>query len=108
MKKPKLTAGLVYKIYLFLLWLIKKKPSYGYEIIKILQEESIRSGHPPLGANRIYPILKKMEKIGWIEKSKEKERKKLYKITPKGIELLESEKKKFRGLIGEFLKDMIS
>ncbi|MEM4634238.1 MAG: PadR family transcriptional regulator [Candidatus Anstonellaceae archaeon] len=95
------------KAYLFVLWMIKKKETHGYEIIKKLKEE----GHPAIGLNRIYPMLKKMKRDGLIfEKEHRKGKRicKVYCITEKGKKTIEEEKRMFRGIVGEFLREMLS
>ncbi|MCX8198041.1 MAG: PadR family transcriptional regulator [Candidatus Micrarchaeota archaeon] len=95
------------KAYLFILWLIKKRETYGYQIIKTLKQE----GHPAVGLNRIYPMLSKMRREGLVkEKSRRRGKRicKIYSITKKGKETLEKEKKLFGGLVGEFLREMLS
>jgi len=95
------------KAYLFVLWMIKRKEMHGYEIIKQLEHE----GHPPLGLNRIYPMLNHMLEEGLISQKERKTGKrvrKIYVITPMGRKMLLEEKKTFKGLVGEFLREMLA
>ena len=98
---------MMHKAYLFVLWMIKRKAMHGYELIKLLESE----GNPPLGCNRIYPMLNNMMKDGLVaqrENRTGRRVRKVYVITNAGRKLLQNEKKSFRGLIGEFLKEMLS
>jgi DNA-binding PadR family transcriptional regulator len=95
------------KACLFVLWLIKRKEMHGYEIIKLLRRE----GHPPLGPNRLYPMLNEMMDEGLIRQKELRDGKrvrKAYVITAAGRKLLLLEKKAFGGLVGEFLKEMLT
>jgi len=91
---------------IFLLWLIGKHEAHGYQIIKILKDEGIR-----VGANRLYPVLNAMLKDGVISQRERRDGKrvrKVYVITLKGRKVLEGGKKLFRGIVGEFTKEMLS
>ncbi|MCW4020093.1 MAG: PadR family transcriptional regulator [Candidatus Bathyarchaeota archaeon] len=69
---------------------LSKKPLSGYDIIKEIEEETLGFWKPTAGG--IYPILKEMEKDGYIKgswTSKGKRRKKAYEITEEGSRLLE-------------------
>jgi len=48
---------------LCILGLLKKRPSYGYEIVTRLAEE------PNLAAQEgtVYPLLRRLRKLGWLE-----------------------------------------
>ena len=90
----------------FLLWLIGKREAHGYQIIKILKDEGMH-----IGANRLYPVLKNMLKDGVISQKEKRDGKrvrKVYVITPKGRKTLLEGKKLFRGIAGEFTKEMLA
>jgi DNA-binding PadR family transcriptional regulator len=65
--------------------LIKDKPRYGYEIIRILEERSQGMYAPSAGA--IYPTLQMLEEMGYISAS-QSEGKKVYTITDAGRQFL--------------------
>ena len=89
----------------FLLWLIGKHEAHGYQIIQLLKDEGMQ-----VGANRLYPVLKNMLKDGVISQKEKRDGKrvrKVYVITPKGRKELREGKKLFRGIAGEFTKEML-
>ena len=91
---------------IFLLWLIRKHEVHGYQIIKLLKDEGIRAG-----ANRLYPVLNAMLKDGVISQKERRDGKrvrKVYIITLKGKKVLNCGKKLFRGIIGEFIREMLA
>ena len=92
----------------FLLWFISKKPSHGYDMIKILNAEH---GSDIVSASNLYPILKELTKRGLISSEKKmtgKRAKKLYNITSQGKQALLDAKKMMRAkpLKLAFLRDM--
>ena len=91
---------------IFLLWLIRKHEVHGYQIIKILKNEGMQ-----IGANRLYPVLKNMLKDGVISQKEKRDGKrvrKVYIITLKGRNALKDGKKLFRGIVGEFTREMLA
>ena len=91
---------------IFLLWLIKKHEVHGYQIIKILKDEGMQ-----IGASRLYPVLKAMLKDGMISQKEKRDGmrvRKVYVITSKGRKVLNGGKKLFRGIMGEFTKEMLA
>jgi DNA-binding PadR family transcriptional regulator len=69
---------------------LSKSPLTGYDIIKEIEEETLGFWKPTAGG--IYPILKEMERNGYIKgrwTSTGKRRKKTYDITAEGSQLLE-------------------
>jgi DNA-binding PadR family transcriptional regulator len=90
---------------LFLLWLIKRQEVHGYQIIKILGEEGMR-----IGAGRLYPVLNNMLSDGVISQKEKRDGKrvrKVYVITPKGRKVLKAGKRLFKGIAGEFIREML-
>lgn len=94
----------------FLLWIISKGKTHGYELIKKINSEHkmevVTSAH-------VYPILKYMLKQGWIEQGTEKTGKRVkknYTITPEGKDKLMAMKKILSGfkLRKQFFKEMTS
>jgi DNA-binding PadR family transcriptional regulator len=68
---------------------IKDKPSYGYEIIRQLQERFANVYTPSPGS--VYPTLQMLDEMGYA-KSSEREGKKVYAITEEGSKFLDSQK----------------
>ena len=90
---------------IFLLWLIRKHEVHGYQIIKLLKDEGMH-----IGANRLYPVLNAMLKDGVISQKEKRDGKrvrKVYVITLKGKKALNGGKKLFRGIMGEFTREML-
>jgi DNA-binding PadR family transcriptional regulator len=65
--------------------LLKEKPRYGYEIIRYLEESSHGFYKPSAGT--VYPTLQMLEEMSYAT-SKERDGKKVYKITKQGIDFL--------------------
>jgi len=65
--------------------LLKEKPRYGYEIIRHLEESSHGFYKPSAGT--VYPTLQMLEEMSYAT-SKERDGKKVYKITKQGIDFL--------------------
>ena len=78
---------------------LKEKPSYGYEIIRALEERFHGFYVPSPGT--IYPTLQMLEEMGYVS-AVEQEGKKVYTITDKGSKYL-IEQKEF----GKRIKDQI-
>ena len=72
-------------IKLVLLKLLSEQPSYGYQLIKTM-EERLAGGYTP-SAGVIYPTLTMLEEEGLAASSTESN-KKVYSLTPEGIEFL--------------------
>ncbi len=66
--------------------IIKDKPIHGYDIMKTV--ELLSKGHWSPSAGSIYPILENLESKGFIQ-SEETDRRKVYSITPAGMEALD-------------------
>ena len=95
------------RMYLFILWLISKKRTHGYGLIKELK----KGGFASASSGRLYPLLNMMLKDGLISLKEEKQGervKKVYTLTAKGWNMLKEGKKMFKGIMVEFLKEMIS
>ncbi len=65
--------------------LLKEKPSYGYDIIRSLEEKSHGFYTPSPGV--VYPTLQMMEEMGYAT-SQERDGKKVYTITDAGLRFL--------------------
>ena len=68
---------------------LKEKPSYGYEIIRALEERFHSFYSPSPGS--VYPTLQMLEEMGYV-RATERDGKKVYAITEDGEKFLEQEK----------------
>lgn len=75
--------------------LIKEKPSYGYEIIQVLEERSHGFYAPSPGT--VYPTLQLLEELGHISATQQ-ESKRIYAITDNGEKFLVKHKKFAEGI----------
>lgn len=64
---------------------LRRRPMYGYEVLKALREEFKDVWEPKTGT--LYPALRRLEAKGFI-KTELKEERELYTLTEKGRELL--------------------
>jgi len=69
-----------------ILKLISEKPSYGYEIIKAIEERLAGAYAPSPGI--VYPTLTLLEELGFIKVQETNGPRKLFAITPEGEEAL--------------------
>jgi DNA-binding PadR family transcriptional regulator len=76
---------------LVILRLLADQPSYGYQLIKTM-EQRLAGGYTP-SAGVIYPTLTMLEEEGFATATTENN-KKVYSVTPEGIEHLEANKEK--------------
>jgi DNA-binding PadR family transcriptional regulator len=74
---------------LVILRLLSEEPSYGYQIIKTM-EQRLSGGYAP-SAGVIYPTLTMLEEEGLAISSAE-DNKKVYSLTPEGLAYLEANK----------------
>ena len=81
----------------FILSIIAKGESYGYEIIHRVQQ--ITSGEILYTASTLYPVLHELENDGLLEsfwrEVEKAPRRKYYRLTPKGAKALEAEKRQW-------------
>ena len=82
---------------LVILQLIAEKPSYGYEIIKAI-EERLSGGYAP-SPGVVYPTLTLLEEEGLATSSTEGN-KKLYAATEQGKEYLKANKRDLKAIFG--------
>ena len=65
------------------LWLMKDGPVYGYELTN--RFEKMTKGHIRISFGTVYPLLRRMEKSGLINSTKDKPSGRVYyELTPKG------------------------
>lgn len=81
--------------------LIKDKPRYGYEIIRVLEERSHGFYAPSPGA--VYPTLQLLEEIGHVSATQQ-DSKKIYTITDDGRRFL-GEREQFAEEIKSQMRD---
>ncbi len=77
---------------LVILHLLSAKPSYGYELIKTL-EEKLGGGYAP-SPGVIYPTLTLLEEEGFTTASTPEGSRKIYTVTPAGLEHLQANKQR--------------
>jgi len=82
-------------IKLVILKLLSEEPSYGYQLIKTM-EQRLSGGYTP-SAGVIYPTLTMLEEEGLATASSENN-KKVYSVTPEGTQYLESHKERIEQL----------
>jgi len=82
---------------LVILKLLSEQPSYGYQLMKTM-EQTLAGGYTP-SAGVIYPTLTMLEEEG-LATSTSENNKKIYSLTPEGIEYLENNKER----IGELFE----
>jgi DNA-binding PadR family transcriptional regulator len=83
---------------LVILQLIADKPSYGYEIIKAI-EERLSGGYAP-SPGVVYPTLTLLEEEGYATVSSTEGNKKLYAATESGVEYLKDNKAAIKAIFG--------
>jgi DNA-binding PadR family transcriptional regulator len=81
---------------LVILKLLSEEPSYGYQLMKKM-EERLAGGYTP-SAGVIYPTLTLLEEEGLASVSTSTENKKVYSVTPAGLQLLEENKQRLEEL----------
>ncbi len=83
-----------------------KKPAYGYNLIKVLEENGV-----PMETNTLYPLLRRLEGQGLLQsewETSEAKPRKYYALTALGAEVLESAKTKwyeFQSKVNTVLED---
>jgi len=83
---------------LVILQLVAEKPSYGYEIIKAI-EERLSGGYAP-SPGVVYPTLTLLEEEGYATVSSTEGNKKLYTVTELGTELLKTNEPTLKAIFG--------
>jgi len=83
-------------IRLVILRLLSEKPSYGYQLMKTM-EERLAGGYTP-SAGVIYPTLTLLEEEGLTVSSTSDNNKKIYSVTPEGLAFLDQNKERVAAL----------
>ncbi len=96
------------KSLLFLLWIVgRRQPIKAYGAMRLMQADGLFLATP----NRIYPLFALMEKQGLVKSRRiprDRRGAREYSITPRGRELLKMCRVMLnRGLIGEYMRDMV-
>src|ERR671935_581102 len=86
---------------LLLLSLLDARPRHGYEIGKLIEQRS--QGALSFHAASLYPLLYRLEKRGWIqgrwiEKAGQR-RRRYYRLTPAGANVLASQRDTWREFV---------
>ena len=81
-----------------------QKPQHGYGIG--LQVKKLTDGEVSISAGTMYGTLSKMEKDGLIAFFAEKEKRKLYQITPLGREILDLEIQRIKRLYRNSMEEI--
>ena len=79
-------------IKLVILKLLSEQPSYGYQLMKTM-EERLAGGYTP-SAGVIYPTLTMLEEEGLISASASEGSRKVYSVTAQGLEFMEAHKQR--------------
>ena len=95
--------------------LLSKKPYHGYEVMKEIKDKTKGFWKPTAGA--MYPVLKDLQKSGYIQgewDTKTRRRKKIYTLTESGRAVLRQALAKekllattMRNLFEEYIKDVL-
>lgn len=80
----------------FYILLCLREPLHGYQIIRSVEE--LTGGEIRLSPGTMYGTLSKMEKDGLIALDREEEKRKIYRITSLGKEILSLEMKRIERL----------
>lgn len=86
---------------LLVLSLIEMRPRHGYEISKMIEQQS--GGELTFNVASLYPLLYRLEERGlidgkWVEKPAQR-RRRFYKITPLGRKALATQRKSFERFV---------
>jgi DNA-binding PadR family transcriptional regulator len=102
---PMLMKALVGKgdFKILVLSVLQQRPMHGYEITKVIQEQSHGFYRPSAGS--IYPALQALLRKGMVKVSSE-ERRKIYQITPAGKRLIQDKHAEIDCFIESFKKSM--
>ena len=89
----------------FVILLLNEGPKHGYEIIK---DVGLRLGRRP-SPGQIYPFLKQLEHIGYIQsRGREEREKKIFYLTSKGKKFVDNLSERFDSLIGIIIKPRLT
>ncbi len=84
-----------------LMAVLRTGPSYGYEIVRELNERA--AGLLALGEGTVYPTLHRLEERGWIssrwDTTTGKRPRKYYRLTAKGRSAMTAQRQQWQGLV---------
>lgn len=84
-----------------LLAILEESPSYGYEIVRLLNERA--AGLLRMGEGTVYPVLHRLEKRHLIssywEKGESGRPRKYYRVTTAGSKVLSENREQWAGLV---------
>jgi DNA-binding PadR family transcriptional regulator len=81
-----------------ILSILSEKPSYGYELIKAIEERLSGAYSPSPGL--VYPTLTMLEELGYVSAKSSDDGKKLYSVTTQGQTFLAINKQLLDGIMG--------
>jgi DNA-binding PadR family transcriptional regulator len=92
----------------FVLMLLRKEPKHGYMLVQDIERHT--QGHWKPSHSAIYKLLNHLEEDGcitsWEEKDGERARR-VYKISEKGVKLLEESDRDFESFINAFISSLL-
>jgi len=92
-----------------ILWIIHRRPTYGYQVRKEIEQITTGNYNPKPGS--IYTILRRMEKKGLLrsvwEEGKDERKRRIYYVTSQGESLLRERIKMIKKRI-DILRQLIS
>jgi len=103
-KKPLMKQFLPMTESAYYILLSLNEPRHGYGIMQHVEE--ITEGRIKIGPGTIYGTLSKLEKEELILQKLETDRKKIYRLSEKGKEVLELELKRLQELVKNGMKEM--
>lgn len=75
------------------------EPRHGYGIMQ--EVEKLTNGRVKIGAGTLYNLLARFEEENFIKQVSDEDRRKTYKITDKGLDILQEEYKRLKQLISD-------
>jgi PadR family transcriptional regulator PadR len=86
---------------LLLLSLVEHEPRHGYDLARLIESRS--KGVVRMHVASLYPLLYRLEKKRWIEgrwvEKAGQRRRRYYRLTEKGTEVLEAQRKSWREFV---------
>lgn len=73
-----------------------REERHGYGVIQHVAD--FTAGHVQLGAGTVYTSLKKLERAGWIDKTRTEDRRHYYRLTDRGAQALADQTRRIERL----------